>query len=136
MYSTPPYPTCNVSVLFCRTPENVSLSPLVFSHLTFLEAIFHICFELICHIWAGFICFQLGVNCFCLAVISEQERNQSSNEGNQMAVSLANLQASSSWIKWAMYIHKQHEEINIQDTVSSKGVFDEENGSVWKIRFN
>lgn len=101
-----------------------------------LQVIFHISLELICHIWAGFICYQLSVNCFCLAIISEQERNQSSNEENQTAGSLANLQASSSWIKWAIYVHEQYEESNIQAPVSSKGTLDEEDVSVWIIKSN
>lgn len=100
---------------------------------TSLEATFHIRLEPICHIQANFICYQLGVNCFCRAMINEQERNQSSNEGNQTADSFTNLQARSSWMRWAMYVRKQSEKINIQEPISSKGALDEEDSSVWII---
>lgn len=129
-------------MLWSRTPEwqmflshaSVPLS----SRLSFtsVQVMIHIGLEQIFLIWAGFICYQLCDNCFCLTVISEQERNQNSNEGNQTATNPTNLQASSSWIKWAMYIHKQHEEINIKEPISSKGALNEEDGSVWIIKFN
>lgn len=96
------------------------------------EATFHICLELICHIRAAFVFYQLSVNCFCRAIISEQERNQSLNEGNQTA---DKLHKSTSQQQLSKKNHvrtycKQCRDINIQKPVSSKGALDEEDGFV------
>lgn len=80
-------------------------------------------------------CYELGVNCSLLSVISGKEKkNQSSNEGNQNASQI--LEPAALWMKWATNIHKRNQGMNIQELFSSKGTVDEQADSVWTIQFN